>query len=323
MRSLSTVPTLGLVLLLSGCMKEELPVPRAPRGDARSIQVCMGTGYRDQIWLDLASGEVVSTNVKTAWELAFESAPNGWRVMLNGSRLMTAWNIGVVPMEQPADTNGMAAARRIDAPSGHADSTAFGDWRGVDDVYILDLGYDALGLQLGFRKVHMRSVDATAYTFDVSRLDGSDLRSITLPKDPARTWTHFSLADGPVAIGPPRGDWDLVLTHYTHQFYEPFLPYLVVGALIDDPLVRVSRITNADFASVSLADTLQFPFGSMRNAIGYDWKDYSFDTSSYTCEPDLVFIVQDADGFFHKLRFLDFYSPQGQVGCPQIDLQTL
>ena len=75
--------------------------------------------------------------------------------------------------------------------------------------------------------------------------------------------------------------------------------------------------------SVTLDDTLQFPFSSARDAIGYTWKYYSFDTGSYTVDPSLVYIVQDAEGYFYKLRFVDFYSEQGEVGCPRFEVQPL
>jgi hypothetical protein len=314
---------LTTLLLLSACMKEELPVPAAPRGDARELQVCMGPGYQQQVWMSLASGEVVSSNPKTAWELSFEGAPDGWRIMLNGSRLMMAWNIGNVDITQPTDTAGMSQAMRIDAPSGDPDSTAFGDWRGSGNVYVVDLGYNALGQQLGFRKVRPVSVSAAAYTFQVAQLNGSALQTVSVAKDPQRSQVHYSFANGVVAIAPPDGAWDLVFTQYTHQFYVPFLPYIVSGVLIDGSTTRVARIPGASFEAVTLADTLQYPMTRKRDAIGYDWKAYSFETSSYTVDAGLVYILQDAQGFFHKLHFLDFYNDMGQVGCPRFAVKPL
>lgn len=314
---------LPVLLLLAGCMKDELPVPAKPRGDARELQVCMGFGYQEQVWMDLSSGEVLRTNVKTAWDLSFESAPEGWRIMLNGARLMTAWDIGDVDMALPMDTGGMGAGRRIDAPSGHPDSTAFGDWRGTGHVHVLGLGYDAMGRHLGFRKVRPLSVGASGYTLETARLDGTEVTTITVPKDPSRSEVHFSFANGVVQIAPPRGEWDLVFTQYTHQFYEPFVPYIVSGVLIDHSTMRVAQIPDADFEGVTLEDTLRFPFGSRRDIIGYRWKEYSFDTNRYIVDDRIVYIVKDAKGFFHKMHFLDFYNDMGQVGCPLFEVKPL
>ena len=315
---------LGALVLLgfSSCLKEELPVPARERGAAMTLQTCMGPGYQDQLWLDVRTGEVVSTNVKTAWDLAFESTVDGWRIYLNGSKMMTAWNIGPVDITAQHDTLGMAAGRRIDAPSGHRDSTAFGDWRGQDDVYIVDLGFDAIGLPQGLRKFRFHTVSATEFTFEVARLNGTQLTSVTVPKDPSRSFTCYRSDVGVVPIEPERNDWDLVVTQYTHQFYEPFQPYIVAG-LLSAPGVRVAEMNVTDFDAVTLGDTLAHPFNDARDAIGYDWKTYIFESASYEIDLTRVYIVKDAEGYFFKLRFIDFYSEQGQVGCPRFEVVPL
>lgn len=310
-------------LVLTGCMKDELPVPAAPRGDAQTVQLCLGAGYQDQLWFDLGTAAVVQHNPRSAWDLAFESAPGGWRVMLNGARLMSAWNIGNVDLGSVQDTIGMFNGRRIDAPSGRSDSTAIGDWRGTDAVIVIDLGVNASGFPIGQRKVRFQSVGPDGYVFSSAWLDGSDLRTTEVSKDPTRTFSYFSFGNGAVPIGPPRGEWDLVFTQYTHQFYEPYIPYLVAGALIDGTTTRVARIDGKDLDAVTLSDTLNDPFETRRNTIGYDWKTYSFETSSYTVEPGIVYIIEDADGWFYKLRFLEFYGPQGQTGCPAFEVERM
>ncbi len=313
----------AISMLLTSCMREELPVPARIPGEAKVMTVCMGNAYQDQVWLDLANGEVVSTNLKTAWDLAFENSPEGWRIMLNGSRLMTAWNLGAVAITLPTDTAGMGAQRRIDAPSGDADSTAFGDWRGTGNVYVLDLGYNAFGGHLGLRKLKLIEVGPDSFQFEWAQLNGTGLVSVTLPKDASRTFTYFSFANGVVSIEPARGTWDLLFTQYTHQFYVPFLPYMVSGVLVDGTSTRVARIPEATFENITLSDTLQYPFSTRRDIIGFDWKEYSFETSSYTVDPYLCYIVHTRNGTFHKFHFIDFYNDQGQAGCPSFEVVPL
>ena len=310
------------LLLLTGCLKEELPVPARPRGEAQRVQLCMGSGYQDQLWVDVASRSVVRSNPKTAWDLAFESGPDAWRVWLNGSGLTTAWSIGAAGIAAPADTAGMAQGRRIDAPSGHPDSTAIGDWRGAQDIHLIDLGYNAFGAHLGVRKLQLLQVTSTAYVFRTAALDGSDLQEHTLAKSGACASSMFSFATGPVDVEPTTGSWDMVFTQYTHQFHEPFIPYIVTGVLTP-PGVRVARIAGTDMAAVSLADTVQHPFSTARDVIGFDWKTYSFDDGAYTVDPGIVYIIHDAQGLFHKLHFLDFYDDLGTVGCPTWEVQEL
>jgi hypothetical protein len=320
MRNGPLLITLGLAL--TACMKDELPVPAVTRGDAMLVNECMGPAYRDQLWIDLGSGTVAGTNDKEAWDLAFESAPGGWRIWLNGARLMTAWDLGGVDIAAPHDTIGMSVHRRIDAPSGHPDSTAFGDWRGRDAVFLVDMGFNSLGQPVGFRKFRFRTVTTAAYTLDVANLDGSQLQTILVPKDASRHHTCYAFGSGVQAIEPQRGEWDVVLTQYTHQFYDPFMPYLVVG-MLSAPGVRVAQLNDADFSAVTLADTLQHPFRTSRDAIGYDWKTYSFDEAAFSVDDRIVYIVQDAEGFFFKLHFLDFYGAEGQTGCPLFGILPL
>jgi len=316
------LPLVAAVALLSSCMKEELPAPRAPRGDARSTQLCMGTGYANQIWFDLGSGNAVSENPRSAWDLAFESAPDGWRVLLNGARLMTVWPLGPVDITLPHDTTGLSAFRRVDAASLHPDSLAFGDWRGANGVFIVDMGISATGEFLGLRKLKLLAVNASSFQLECSNLDGSGLTTATVPKDPQRAFTSWSFANGVQPIEPPTGSWDLCFTQYTHRFETYSLDYLVNGVL-SATTTRVARITGRDFGSITVSDTIQFPMLSERNAIGYDWKLYSFETSSYSIMPDLAFIVKDAEGYFYKLRFIEFYGPQGQTGCPLFETVPL
>jgi len=312
-----------LSVSLSSCLKDELPVPaRQPRGEAMTVQVCMGPGYQDQLWMDLRTGTVQRTNSKLIWDLAFESAPEGWRVYLNGSKMMTAWNLGAVDIAAVHDTVGMGAGRHIDAPSGHRDSTAIGDWRNNDDVYLIDLGFDHIGIPQGYRKFRFLSVSPSEYVFEVARLNGTQLQTVTVPKDGARSFTCYMSGAGVVDVEPQRGQWDIVVTQYTHQFYEPFQPYLVSGAL-SAPGVRVAKLNTASFDNVTLGDTLNHPFSTARDAIGYDWKVYLFESASYVIDATRVYIVHAADGSFYKLQFIDFYSEHGQVGCPRFDVVPL
>ncbi|MBK8339264.1 MAG: HmuY family protein [Flavobacteriales bacterium] len=313
---------MALAGTLSSCLKEELPVPARPRGDVTEVETCMGPGYQDQVWVDLGTRSVRSTNLKTAWDLAFESDPAGWHVLLNGSRLLTVWNCGQQDIALNTDTAGMYAARRIDAPSGALDSTAIGDPRATQDVFVVDLGFNNLGQSLGLRKIQFLEVTTERYLFRTAALDGSGLLEREVVKDPQRTCTMFSFATGTISIEPAAGTWDLVFTQYTHQFTDPFIPYLVTGVLTP-PGVRVSRIPAADFASIVLTDTLAHPFSAQRNAIGYDWKFYSFDDGTYVVDPSLAYIVHDAEGFFHKLHFIDFYSALGVAGCPRWEVAGL
>ena len=64
-------------------------------------------------------------------------------------------------------------------------------------------------------------------------------------------------------------------------------------------------------------------FNTNEDVIGYDWKEYDFDTGIYAIFPDHVFIVQDVEGYFYKLHFTDWYNAAGQRGNPRFEVVGL
>jgi hypothetical protein len=312
-------------ILLAGCLKEELPVPAHPRGDAVVCVAHVGPDYANQLWFDLGSHSVVAQNSKMDWDLAFECGTEGWQVRLNQARLMRAHRTGQDAIDLPTDTTGYGNTWKVDLPNGRPDSLAFGDWRQGQPVFAVDLGYDVIGLPIGLRKLQLLAVTEQAYQFRMASITGGDVQDFTVQKDPARAYVHFSFTTGtPVTIAPPLGSYDLVFTQYTEQFHapDPYLAYLVTGTLNGFSGARVAEITG-DFDAVTLADTLAHPFSTDEDAVGYDWKDYSFDTGTYLVHADKVYIVQDSEGYFFKLHFTDYYDDQGQRGSPTFEVVPL
>lgn len=312
-------------ILLSGCLKEELPVPARPRGDAVQCVASMGTDYGDQVWFDLGSHSVVAQNSKMDWDLAFECGADGWQVRLNHARLMRAHRTGQDAMDVPTDTTGYGNTWKVDLPDGRPDSLAFGDWRQEHPIFVVDMGYSVIGLPIGLRKVQLVDVTADAYQFRSSSINGANVQVFSVQKDPSRAYVHFSFnTGGAVAIAPPLGSYDLVFTQYTEQFRppDPYLAYLVTGTVNGFSEARVAELTG-DFDSVSLEDTLSHPFSTDQDVIGYDWKDYSFESATYEVYADRIYIVQDREGYFYKLHFVDFYDAQGQRGSPTFEVMPL
>lgn len=325
MRTNVVIAGLAAAFVLSGCMKEELPVPKQPRGGAVECVAHVGTDYANQLWFDLGTQSVVAQNSKMDWDLAFECAPDGWQVRLNYSRLMRAHRAVGSGIEQAEDTTGYGNTWKIDLPNGRPDSMAIGDWRAQQPVFVLDMGYNVQGVPMGLRKVQITSVSGTSFDFRSADLNGSNVHTYTVQKDPTRAYAHFSLASGSaVAIAPPLGAYDMVFTQYTEQFYapDPYLSYIVTGTVNGYSGARVAQL-NGDFASVTLADTINHPFSTDEDIIGYDWKDYSFDTGTYVVYSNQIYIVQDREGYFYKLHFIDYYDEQGQRGSPKFEVVPL
>lgn len=320
MRSAIVIGGVLAVFAFSGCVKEEIPVPKKSHLVEGVAHV--GVDYANQLWYDLGTNSVVSQNSKMDWDLAFQCGPDGWQVRLNYSRLMRAHRTGQVEITQATDTTGYGNTWKIDLPNGRPDSMAIGDWRAEHPVFVLDMGFNVIGFSMGLRKVQIMSVSASQFEFRSAAMNGSDVQTFTVQKDPARAYVHFSFTTGgTVTIAPPLGSYDMVFTQYTEQFYapDPYLSYIVTGTVNGYSGARVAQLTG-DFNSVTLADTIAHPFSTDEDIIGYDWKDYSFDTGHYEIFSNKIYIVQDSEGYFFKLHFIDYYDAQGQRGSPTFEL---
>ncbi|MBK7248828.1 MAG: HmuY family protein [Flavobacteriales bacterium] len=333
MRTVIGIGAVVMACAFSSCVKEELPVPKQTRG-GNSMQgegewfecvANVGVDYANQLWFDLGTQSVVAQNSKMDWDLAFQCAPDGWQVRLNYSRLMRAHRTGQAEITEPTDTTGYGNTWKIDLPNGRPDSMAIGDWRSEHPVFVLDMGYNVIGLPMGLKKVQVTDVSAASFSFRTAKLNGSNVQEYTIQKDPARAYVHFNFTSGSaVNIAAPLGSYDMVFTQYTEQFYapDPYLSYIVTGTVNGYSGARVAQLSG-DFASITLADTVANPFSTDEDIIGYDWKDYSFDTGTYEVYSNQVYIVQDTDGNFYKLHFIDYYNDIGQRGSPKFELVQL
>lgn len=310
-----------LLFLLSSCRKEELPVPAHNAGNVITSTVSMESNYKWQIYFDLKTNAMVSKNLKTAWDIAFEATTDGYRVILNSSKAMYAANTGNTNFTAVTDTIGFSNNKKFDATSGAPDSTAVGDWRTTNKVYIIDRGYSETGSHQGFRKIQFQSVDANKYTIRFAELNGNGDTSIEINKDSTYNFTFLSFTTkSTVIIEPPKTDWDIVFTQYLESLSTP---YLVTGVLINRYGTSAIMDSLKTFSQITFADVTSLVLSSKADAIGYRWKKYDYSTSTYIIYPQMNYIIKDSEGIYYKLHFIDFYDTSGNKGNPKWEQQQL
>jgi hypothetical protein len=327
-------------MVFTSCFKEDDKIEPHDPGDAKTVAIEMTNTYTYQVYFDLSSESVVSTNEKKAWDLGFECGPGGWHIILNTSNFMLAAKTGLTDFSIPLDTAGLKF--KYDESTGNPDSTAIGDWLVFSDqdstiiyteeIYVIDRGYDELGNLRGLRKVVFQRLENDRYTFKFANLDGSNESNFTVAKDPAVNYVYFSFDGGgqQLILEPPTFDWDLVFTQYTTLLFtdagEPY-PYLVTGVLINSKTVEVHQDTLMDFQLIDRQIASGLNYSGIQDEIGYDWKDVVGDVStgsvSYVIVPGINYIIRDWQGYYFKLRFVDFYSNQGEKGYPTFEMQRL
>ena len=310
-----TALALSLGTLLGACQKGEKPVEPRQTGEVETRQVAMGPEYRTQIWYDLSDNEVVRTNPKLNWDLAFHCADSSRKVFLNTSTAMKAAYTGRKNWDAVANAD--TYTFKPDHPAGWADSLAIDPQWDRGDIYVIDRGTGPGGKDLGMVKLQLKALKDQTFRFKYSLMNRSRIHEGTVTKDQQYNTVAFSFDDHETKrIEPPKDAYDLVFTQYTHIFYNPYRPYLVTGVLLNRHQTRAAMDTSRAFAAIERSDARQLTLSKRRDLIGFDWKTYNFSSGAYTMNPGQVYIVRDAKGFYYKLQFRDFYDADGQKGYP-------
>jgi len=328
------------LFFLTACFKEDEKITPHDSGNVKTQAIELTKDYRYQVYFDLGSEQIVSTNLKNEWDLGFECSTESWHIILNTSNFMVAAETGLTDFSLPIDTVGYKW--KFDVSSGNLDSTAIGNWIEFfpadsaksysNEVYVIDRGYDELGNLRGLRKIVFLGLENSTYTFRYANLDGTAENTFSVTKDPTVNYVFFSFDEGgkQLVLEPPKYDWDLIFTQYTTLLFtdagDPY-PYLVTGVLSNPSTIQVAQDTLYDFASISLDIAGNLDYSSVQDDIGYDWKDVVGDVNtgnvSYVIVEGLNYVIRDREGFFYKLRFVSFYNDSGDKGYPTFEYQRL
>ena len=244
--------------------------------------------------------------------------------MLAGNSLDTIFSVNLDPEQLDM---------RFDTSDGNPDSTAIGTWyepdgdsvRSLHYVYLIDLGSDDQGEAIGFKKVSF-DLAGNDILLRMANPDSSMDTIIPVRLDPQAFSTYYSFQNGVRDNVPEPGTWSLLFSRYTTMLVTDEgddYPYLVVGALLNPNYVQAALDTIHDFMDIGIGDIAELKFTARADIIGYEWKEYDFDAGVYTIVPGLSYVIRDRDGFYYKLRFVDFYSDEGIKGYPTFEYVRL
>jgi hypothetical protein len=319
-----------MIPTLFSCEKKDKPItPIAPPGVEENA-VEMGNFYERQIFFDLGTNTEVKNSDKMAWDLAFETTSEGKLIRLNSSRRMVASKTSISDFTQVTSAN-QAKQWKWDHANGSPELTAIGQWwdtngNSLNEVYLIDLGYDSEGNLLGYRKLQIVEATSAYFRIRFARLNGSDEQTVDVIKEGEKNHTCYSLINKTMVDFEPETEaWDLLFTNYTETLWDgtDSIFYLVTGVLINLKGVEVAFTKSISFDDLSLENLPELAFSSAQNAIGYEWKYLDFNTLIYTVEPDFLYVIKDMDGEFFKFKFIGFYNDIGEKGAPAFRFQRL
>lgn len=325
------------LMALASCFKEDEKIIPYNRGEKIKAAIAMTQTYKYQVYYSLADSQVVSSNLKTGFDLLFSNDPGGAGIYLNTSNFSQAAATGKYNLDEVTAATGLNYT--YDASSGNPDSVVFKNWitfEGADtiwpgEVYVIDRGYDDLGTVLGYRKIIFDSLSGNRYYFRFSNLNGSGLQSAVVEKTGQSNYLYFSFDEGlQLFPEPPKTAYDLLFTQYTTLLFtnegEPY-PYLVTGVLLNRFATQAYLDTTLAFDSITSEHIQDELFTSRPDLIGYDWKEVLGDVNTgnvyYEIRPENNYFLKDQQGFYYKLRFISFYNNAGEKGYPTFEFQRL
>jgi len=325
-------------LSFSSCMdkvKEDDPLPTYPIPEGVKIgQADLGADYGNRVYYNLGSNTTVKTITNGDYDLAFESSDDGGQVLLNSSRFMYAGSSGTKDFESITSPSGVELS--FDSSSGNPDSTAIGNWADFsvnppfyyNEVYVIDMGLDQQGMQLGYKKVVFEELTDNIYTLRFANMDGSSDITVEVSKIEDRNYIGLRFDDQGTVIDfePPTQDWDIYFGQYTTMLYaegEPY-PYLVRGVLLNTAGVMAYTYSGEkSFNDIEIEDVDEGEFTTRQDAIGHDWKYYNLEEGVYAVNTEQVYFIKTLDGSIYKMHFLSYYNNNGETGYPKFEFKMI
>ena len=330
----------GLIVLgLSSCFKEDNPIEPHKKGDIEEEVIPMTQYYVYQVYFNLATGEQVSLNKKSEFDLCFSSRADSYLIRLNTASFLKAAITPFATFEQVTDTTGLNW--KFDKSDGNPDSTALRNWMKIegtdtiisDKVWVIDRGVNEQGFPLGLVKVKFHGFKNNIYHFTYGNMDNLEMHEIFVSKNPGHNYVQFQFKteENLKQIEPATNNWDLLFTQYTTLLItddgDPY-PYLVTGTFINEVGTTVAFDSTLSFNDVVIDDVLFMEYSNNFDVIGYEWKELFGDINGgdfyYKARSNYNYFIRTKDGLFYKLHFTGFYNREtGEKGYPTFEFQRL
>lgn len=334
-----------LVLLISfiftSCFKEidTVPLERTVE-DAFTVQ---NNIQKTQTYYYLYEniGVEVGTSSPRSWDLAFESAGDGSRVLIGWASGSLAHktgesNISDVSVDTVLYYKEYSNNWTFDDPAytNCIDSLSLKNWEN-GEVYIQNRGVEADNYYL----IQFENKTDDSYTFKYAKAtDNTNIQTFIINRSDGLNYIYFSFDNGgsTVTVEPRTIEWDLVFTPYLGWWETltpgEYSPYTQSGILINNESgVRVARIfdENIDFEDIDSTYITTSEFTNWKGVIGSNWKILGATGSDnlYTMDPKKKYILKKYDVLtevnkYFKLRIID-YRLEGNDHHPTVEFKFI
>ena len=281
--------------------------------------VSLNSSCSHQSFYNFNDGEIANVD-NTNWDLAFSSGGYGSAIRINSQAGVELY---VYPNGDINDWNSVDITNISNWPSIiNSDTTwTIGAFNATSDpTNSLDLGWGVystithhitgdsihiIKLSNGdYKKLQMIKLSSGVYDFKYANIDGSNEVTTNVSKSnyTSKNFGYYSITNNnELDREPTSSSWHILFTKYVTEIY-PGMNYGVTGVLTNKN-IEVAKAENVDLTNVSHSG---YSFSSQINTIGYDWKSYNMNSSSYDITDSLCFFVKDDQGSIWKLQLTGF-----------------
>ncbi len=327
-------------LVLTSCFKDIDTVPLEKTIESTfTVQNSIKTTQTYYYFYENTAQEV-STSSPRSWDLAFESAGEGSKVLLGwatGSRAHKTgkYNITEVSQDEVLDYINNSDEWTFDDPAytNYPDSLSLQNWED-GEVYVQSRGVESDNYYL------IQFVEKTddSYTFNYAKAtDNQNIQTYIINRSDGLNYIYFSYDENAtVSVEPRTIEWDIVFTPYLGWWETlipgEYAPYTQSGVLINNEGgVRIAQIfdENIDFEDIDSTYIATSEFTDWKGAIGSNWKILGEVGSGnlYEMDPKKKYLLKKYDALngvskYFKLRIID-YKLNGEDHHPTVEFKFL
>ncbi|MGB1314533.1 MAG: HmuY family protein [Chitinophagales bacterium] len=313
------------ILLLTSCFKEE---DKRQVNNETSVSIALGEDYSSVFYYNLSTQSVVAENKWIDWNLSFYAQEDDYFIKLNDAANMKAYKATQEQFEEVSAIDDVTNFILDDAkgtrngiallyePTITKGDTIFY----TNTTYILRLGKDVLGEEIGFKKIKLLYTYLNQYALRHSNLDGSEDYISIIKKDLTLNFVHFSFKNKGeiINIEPDKTTWDIVFTRSTDITVtldsSIILPdYTVTSVLLNPYFTKAYKEESVDYKDATLFNIKNSSFTNQKNIIGYNWKAFDLINLTYAIRQNEFYVIKDINDFYYKLKFLSFNDPNTNI----------
>ena len=282
----------------------------------------------------------VDSALPSSWDLAFESAGEGSRVITGWASSSTIVKTGIINFAEITqdlilDLIENSDDWTFDDPSyiNTIDSVSLRNWED-GEIYIQSRGVESDNYYV----IQFISKKDNSYTFKyASAKTLGIINEVTINRSTGFNYVYFSYAiNDVVSVEPPRRDWDILCSPYLGWWETSipgeYAPYSQSGILINNEYgVRIARVFDPAiaFEDIDLSFINEYEFTDKKGAIGSNWKLLGSIGSEnlYTMDPNKKYIMKKYDyetdkEMYFKLQIVD-YKLEGEDHHPTVEFKYL